>query len=121
LDSLTSSKIAACAVTGTGGAQTWAMLSSCPITGATGVHDLFLRFTGGSGDLFNVNWWKFDGPGANDQSDAGAVNGSAPEGGNESVDGGLSSAGGTSGGTSSGSSGAVLATFLVHARQAARW
>jgi arabinoxylan arabinofuranohydrolase len=110
LDNLTSSSIGACAVTGTGGAQTWKTLSSCPVTSATGVHDLFLRFTGGSGDLFNVNWWKFDGPGATDRSDAGAVDASAPDGGDRGVGGGLSSAGGTSGGSSSGSSGALGGT-----------
>ena len=100
LDDLESSRNGVCAVTGTGGAQTWRTLPSCAVTGATGVHDLFLRFTGGSGDLFNVNWWKFDGPGANDQSDAGAVDGSAPDGDNDGVDGGSSSAGGTSDGSS---------------------
>ena len=92
---------------GTGGAQTWKTLSACPVTGATGVHDLFLRFTGGSGDLFNVNWWKFDGPGANDPPDAGALDGSAPDGSNEGVDGGSSSGGGTSGASSSGDGGAL--------------
>jgi arabinoxylan arabinofuranohydrolase len=107
LDDLTSSSIGACAVMGTGGAQTWRTLTSCAVTGATGVHDLFLRFTGGSGDLFNVNWWKFDGPGANDPSDAGAVDGSPSDGDTEGVDSGLSSAGGTSGGSSSGNGGAL--------------
>ena len=28
---------------------------------ATGTQDLHLRFTGGSGSLFNVNWWQFAG------------------------------------------------------------
>jgi hypothetical protein len=102
LDSMTSSRIGACSVVGTGGAQTWKTVSSCPVTGATGVHDLFLRFTGGSGDLFNVNWWKFDGPGANDQVDAGDVDGSARDGGNDAIDGGSSSGGGASGGSGSG-------------------
>ena len=74
--------------------------ASCTVTSTTGVHDLFLSFTGGSGDLFNFNWWRFDGPGANDQSDAGAVDGSAPDGDNDGVDGGSSSAGGTSDGSS---------------------
>ena len=106
LDNLTSPRIAACAVMGTGGPQAWKTLSSCPVTGATGVHDLFLRFTGGSGDLFNVNWWQFDGPGANDPSDAGVVDGGVPDGGNEGIDGGSSAPGGKSGGSSSGNSGA---------------
>jgi hypothetical protein len=104
LDNLTGSRIGACAVAGTGGAQTWETLSPCPVAGATGVHDLFLRFIGGSGDLFNLNWWKFEGPGANVRSDAGAAEGSAPDGSNGAVEGGVqggsSSAGGASGGSS---------------------
>ncbi|MEU0796378.1 glycoside hydrolase family 43 protein [Amycolatopsis sp. NPDC005961] len=47
-----------CTVPGTGGWQTWTSVS-CPVTGAVGTHDLYLRFTGGSGYLFNVNWWQF--------------------------------------------------------------
>ncbi|MEV6638581.1 glycoside hydrolase family 43 protein [Amycolatopsis sp. NPDC051371] len=47
-----------CTVGGTGGWQTWTSVS-CPVTAATGTHDLYLRFTGGSGYLFNVNWWQF--------------------------------------------------------------
>ena len=35
-----------CAITGTGGWQTWAT-RTCAVTGATGVHDLYLKFTGG--------------------------------------------------------------------------
>ena len=34
------------------------------MSGATGTHDLYLRFTGGSGYLFNVNWWQFSGGGS---------------------------------------------------------
>jgi MYXO-CTERM domain-containing protein len=108
LDSVTGSTIATCAVTGTGGAQSWKTVSGCAVTGATGVHDLFLRFTGGSGDLFNFNWWQFDGPGASDQPDAGAVDGGAPDGGNETPDGGSSS--GTAGTSASGSSSGSSAT-----------
>jgi len=47
-----------CGVSGTGGWQNWTTVS-CPITGATGNRDLYLRFAGGSGYLFNVNWWQF--------------------------------------------------------------
>jgi len=50
--------IGTCAVTGTGGWQTW-VTKTCTVSGATGIHDLYLRFTGGSGSLFNINWWKF--------------------------------------------------------------
>ncbi|MEU8209586.1 carbohydrate binding domain-containing protein, partial [Micromonospora sp. NPDC049044] len=31
--------------------------------GATGTHDLYLRFAGGTGTLFNINWWQFSGTG----------------------------------------------------------
>jgi MYXO-CTERM domain-containing protein len=58
LDSQTGTVLGTCTVPGTGGAQTWTT-KSCAVSGATGVHDLFLRFTGGSGNLFNFNWWKF--------------------------------------------------------------
>jgi arabinoxylan arabinofuranohydrolase len=105
LDSLTGSQIGACAVAGTGGAQTWKTVSSCAVTGATGVHDLYLEFSGGSGDLFNFNWWKFDGPGANTQSDAGTTDAGARDAGNGSVGGSSSSSGATSGGSSTGSLG----------------
>jgi len=29
------------------------------VSGVSGTHDLYLKFTGGSGYLFNINWWKF--------------------------------------------------------------
>jgi arabinoxylan arabinofuranohydrolase len=63
LDSATGTLAGTCTVPGTGGWQSWTTVS-CPISGATGTHDLYLRFTGGSGSLFNVNWWQFAaGPG----------------------------------------------------------
>jgi arabinoxylan arabinofuranohydrolase len=58
LDSQTGTLIGTCAVAGTGGWTTWSS-KSCDITGATGVHDLYFKFTGGSGRLFNFNWWRF--------------------------------------------------------------
>ncbi|MEV6212538.1 glycoside hydrolase family 43 protein [Kitasatospora sp. NPDC051914] len=58
LDSTTGPTVGTCTVPGTGGWQTWSTIS-CPVTGATGTHDLYLRFTGGSGFLFNMNWWQF--------------------------------------------------------------
>ena len=62
LDSQTGKLVGTCAVAGTGGAQSWTT-KSCPISGASGEHDLFFVFTGGSGSLFNFNWWKFTGSG----------------------------------------------------------
>jgi arabinoxylan arabinofuranohydrolase len=59
LDSQMGMLLGTCSVSGTGGAQTWTT-KSCAVSGATGVHDLFFRFTGGSGgNLFSFNWWKF--------------------------------------------------------------
>jgi hypothetical protein len=57
-DSTGGTLLGTCAVAGTGGWQTW-VTKTCTVSGATGIHDLYLRFTGGSGYLFNVNWWKF--------------------------------------------------------------
>lgn len=50
--------IGICEVSGTGGTQMWTNVS-CEIDSASGVHDLYLTFTGGEGDLFNINTWKF--------------------------------------------------------------
>ncbi|GLY40476.1 glycoside hydrolase [Amycolatopsis sp. NBRC 101858] len=58
LDSTGGTVVGTCTVPATGGWQTWTSVS-CPVTGATGTHDLYLRFTGGSGYLFNVTWWQF--------------------------------------------------------------
>jgi arabinoxylan arabinofuranohydrolase len=30
------------------------------VRGAKGVQDLYLKFTGGEGALFNVDYWKFE-------------------------------------------------------------
>ena len=51
--------VGTCTVTGTDGWQTWATVS-CPVSGATGVHDLYFWFTGDSEPLFNFNWWQFE-------------------------------------------------------------
>ncbi|HEX2959462.1 MAG TPA: carbohydrate-binding protein, partial [Chitinispirillaceae bacterium] len=61
LDSQTGTLIGALNVSGTGGWQSW-VTDSCSVSGATGKHDLFLKFVGASGLLFNFNWWKFDQP-----------------------------------------------------------
>jgi arabinoxylan arabinofuranohydrolase len=92
LDSVSGTQIGSCAVAGTGGAQTWTT-KTCSITGTTGVHDLFLKFTGSGGNLFNFNWWRFGGPGAS-TIDGGA--GGAGTGGSGGAGG--SAAGGAAGG-----------------------
>ena len=63
LGSATGTLVGTCTVAGTGGWQTWTTVT-CPVSGATGTQDLYLRFTGGSGSLFNLNWWQFNGTAA---------------------------------------------------------
>jgi len=58
LDGTTGPLVGTCKVEGTGGWQTWATVT-CDISGASGVHDLYLVFKGGESYLFNINWWKF--------------------------------------------------------------
>ncbi|MER6176437.1 glycoside hydrolase family 43 protein [Streptosporangium sp. NPDC001681] len=58
LGSATGTLVGTCAVPGTGGWQNWTTVT-CPVSGATGTRDLYLRFTGGSGYLLNLNWWQF--------------------------------------------------------------
>lgn len=58
LDSVNGTLIGTCPVPNTGGAQTW-MTTSCNVSGASGVHDLFLRFSGSGDNLFNLDWWQF--------------------------------------------------------------
>lgn len=62
LDGTGGTIVGTCTVPATGGWQTWTTVT-CPVSGAVGTHDLYLRFTGGSGNLFNVNWWQFAGGG----------------------------------------------------------
>ncbi len=58
LDSITGTLVGTCPVTATGDWQTWTD-AKCSISGVTGKHNLYLKFTGGSGYLFNFNWFKF--------------------------------------------------------------
>ena len=58
LDGLSGKLVGTCAVAGTNGWTTWTT-KSCAISGATGIHNLYLKFTGASGYLFDINWFKF--------------------------------------------------------------
>jgi hypothetical protein len=84
LGSPTGTLAGTCTVPGTGGWQAWTSVS-CGVSGVSGTQDLYLRFTGGSGFLFNVNWWQFTGlatanvltnPGFEDGTTGWQVNGS---------------------------------------------
>jgi arabinoxylan arabinofuranohydrolase len=107
LDSQTGKLVGTCAVTSTGGAQTWAT-KTCAISGASEVHDLFFVFTGGSGSLFNFNWWKFSGSGSGIDGGLGTGGGTGSDPGTAPGGAGGSGAGGgggRTGGSGSGGSG----------------
>ncbi|XXT25573.1 family 43 glycosylhydrolase [Sorangium sp. So ce429] len=91
LDSTTGTLVGTCMVQGTGGPQTW-VTTSCAVDGATGIHDLYLKFTGGNGPLFNFNWWKFTPLDATDPTGSG--------GGPDTGEGGAAGSGGSGGGGS---------------------
>ena len=57
--SLTGTVLGSCAVPVTGGWQTWTTIN-CNVSGLSGVRALYLRFVGGAGALFNLNWFRFN-------------------------------------------------------------
>ena len=63
LDSPTGTRIGTCTVPGTGGWQTWTTVT-CSLSGASGIHNVYLVFQGGGGSLYNLEWFHFLG-GAN--------------------------------------------------------
>ncbi|AEY65169.1 carbohydrate-binding protein [Clostridium sp. BNL1100] len=73
LDSITGTLVGTCAVKGTGDWQTWTD-AKCTVSGVTGKHNLYLKFTGGSNYLMNFNWFKF---GNTTQTLTGDLNGDA--------------------------------------------
>ena len=58
LDKQDGTVIGSCDISGTGSWQNWEEFT-CDISGAEGLHDLYFTFSGGSGALFNMDWWKF--------------------------------------------------------------
>ena len=59
LDSETGNAIGTLKVKSTGAPDKWDT-QSCKITGARGVHDLYLKFFGDGTPLLNLDWWKFE-------------------------------------------------------------
>ncbi|MBN1760199.1 MAG: carbohydrate-binding protein, partial [Chitinispirillaceae bacterium] len=55
LDSQNGTLLGTCDVSG---ASSWTT-KTCQLSGGSGKHDLFMKFAGGSSDLFKFNWWKF--------------------------------------------------------------
>ena len=58
LDGETGPVVGTVTVPVTGDWQKWETVSG-KVSGATGQHDLYLRFSGGDSYLFNVDWWQF--------------------------------------------------------------
>ncbi|MBN2161990.1 MAG: carbohydrate-binding protein, partial [Pontiellaceae bacterium] len=58
LDRVDSKPVGTCKVSNTGGWQSWETVS-CRLQHVRGQHDVYFRFTGGSGYLLNVYDWKF--------------------------------------------------------------
>ena len=59
LDEKSAEPIATLEVSSTGGWQNWKTVTS-DVTGATGKHDLYIKFSGGGGYLLNLNWIQFE-------------------------------------------------------------
>ena len=58
LDSLTGPTVATITASPTGGWQTWTSTTAA-MTSTSGVHDVYLGFSGSSGDFVNINWFTF--------------------------------------------------------------
>jgi arabinoxylan arabinofuranohydrolase len=107
LDSQSGALLGTCDVSG---ASSWTT-KTCAVSGGSGKHDLFLKFVGGTGDLFKFNWWRFAGPTVPNGEGGGGGTGGNPGPGTGGI-GGVSL--GTSGsvgsaGTTSGSGGSLSA------------
>ena len=59
LDSATGPVIASFSVSNTGGWQSWGTVTTNLSSSATGVHTVFITFTGSGGDFVNLNWFRF--------------------------------------------------------------
>jgi hypothetical protein len=59
LDGISGELAGTLAVKSTGASDKWET-QSCSVNGVKGVHDLYLKFTGGGGLLLNFDWWKFE-------------------------------------------------------------
>jgi len=92
LGSQTGTLVGTCNVSATGGTQTWAN-TTCTVSGASGVNDLFFVF---GGSTFNFNNWQFTGSGGGASGTGGASStGGVSSNGGVSATGGTATAGGT--------------------------
>ena len=59
LDTVTGPLIATATLPITGGWQTWQTVTA-PVTGASGLHDLYITFQGSTAGISNLNWFQFN-------------------------------------------------------------
>jgi len=59
LDSTTGPIIASVPISNTGGWQTWGSVTTNLAASVTGVHTVFITFTGAGGEFANLNWFQF--------------------------------------------------------------
>jgi hypothetical protein len=59
LDSETGKTVGSLKPAAAGASDDW-QTQSCKITGARGVHDLYLKFFGSASTIMNLDWWKFE-------------------------------------------------------------
>lgn len=59
LDNESGKAVGTVKVRATGAMDQW-QTQSCNLTGATGVHDLYLKCFGNGAPLMNIDWWKFE-------------------------------------------------------------
>ncbi len=98
LGSATGMLVGTCSVPSTGAAQTY-MLTTCDVSGATGVTDLYLVFKGTGSALFNLDYWQFTGGDGNaGMGGAGGMSGGAGAGAGMSGAAGMTAARGGTGG-----------------------
>ena len=60
LDSMTGTPIATANLPVTGGWQTWQNVTAVPVSGASGVHTLYVVFNGTTSSIANVNWFQVE-------------------------------------------------------------
>ncbi|MDR0954903.1 MAG: glycoside hydrolase family 43 protein [Rikenellaceae bacterium] len=59
LDDRDGTLLGSCPVSGTGAWGAWRTFSA-PVSKIEGIHDLYLVFTGGEGELFDLDYWQFN-------------------------------------------------------------
>jgi arabinoxylan arabinofuranohydrolase len=117
LSSATGTLVGTCSVPSTGGAKTY-MTTSCDVSGATGLNDLYLKFKGSGSSLFNLDYWQFAGGDGGSGMAGAAGTGGVAAGGAAGTGAAAGGGGGRGGAVSAGGSG-EMATGAGGVAQAA--